>query len=326
MLSNPAVDEIVWNKTSVDVTFSISQNGAYGAGQFPWPVCGLIAMDYTVSGQGQRAVVPNGAFYKAGYIGCNSSVFPDNSYRMFHINGGPMQWNGRDFQNHRGIYMFDNVVNSDTAPYTFIPIDIRGQGVNRVRVTNNPAYIVFCAPMIVEGLSDPRDIYIGQFNDDFTQIVHATNISNSPGKEDVSGYIWLPSGLGIGGPDSVGLFAGDTSDTITPSTDSLCVTSPLQGSSYRIGDTIRIKWSDPGNRMVGGLVSLSTDNGKSWCLLTTVSAVLKTSPEWGDYPWVVPDVLSCTSTAPVSDLCKIKVSDYNKQNLFGESGLFSITN
>lgn len=79
MLAKPSIQEIVWNRTPADYPFSLSQDGTYGAGQFPWPDCGLTKMEYSSAPDDPRQVVPNGAFFKAGFMGCNSNVFPDTT-------------------------------------------------------------------------------------------------------------------------------------------------------------------------------------------------------------------------------------------------------
>jgi hypothetical protein len=327
MLADPTVDELVWDKTPADYPFSLSEDGMYGAGQFPWPNCGLIKMEYTDSANDSRKVVSNGSFFKAEYSGCNSNVLPDMSDWMFHVNAVTVHWKGIDYPDHFGICMFKNMANADSTASSYIPISIDGRGVHRVRATNDPKFVVFCGPMVFPGTNTRRDIFVGQFNSDCSAMLHSANISNTPNVDDASPYAWLASGINQGGPDSVASIAIDTG-LPQQGYDSLSLSSPIGGASYRVGDTVEIEWSDPKHVMVGAVISLSIDNGKSWAPLTDQAAILPGSKEWGDYYWVIPMTVSDGTqsgvVSPVSNECMVQVSDYNNLNIYARSGAFSI--
>jgi hypothetical protein len=292
MLADPTVDEIVWDKTAADFPFSLSEDGMYGASQFPWPNCGLIKMEYSNSANDSRKVVSNGLFFKAEHVGCNSNVFPDMSYWMFHVNGETVRWNGINYPDHFGISIFKNVTNADSTAYSFIPISIDGKGVHRVRATNDPKFFIFSGPMVFPGTNTQRDIYIGQFDSNYSAMAHAANISNTPNADDASPYAWMVSGINQTGPDSVASITIDTVPPVKPDTDSISVSSPTAGTSYHIGDTMAIRWSDKGNLMIGAVITLSIDNGKSWVKLTDQAAILPGSKDWGDYHWAISTTIS----------------------------------
>lgn len=92
---------------------------------------------------------------------------------------------------------------------------------------------------------------------------------------------------------------------------SITILEPQAGDVWEVGGTEHIRWQTEGVQDV--TLKVSTDGGGSW--ETIAVSVDASMPEWGDYPWTVPDT-------PSED-CKIFISEY-----FGEvpteSGTFAI--
>lgn len=82
--------------------------------------------------------------------------------------------------------------------------------------------------------------------------------------------------------------------------------------------------------MIGAVLTVTLDNGKSRLLLTDKAAILPGSNEWGGYFWVIPDSIANSSQSGmisiISNECMIHVSDDNRVNLRPRSRVFSIKN
>ena len=121
------VDELVWNKTPVNIdSFQLSRDGKRAAGLFPWANAG-------------RATLPNKSWIKTGR-GCWTSMAPDNSYLMW-IFDGP----------HRNV----NMKPAGKQDGWTLPVDtakgIRGYEVYHPRWSNHVRYIVVTGPYVGKG-------------------------------------------------------------------------------------------------------------------------------------------------------------------------------
>ena len=109
----------------------------------------------------------------------------------------------------------------------------------------------------------------------------------------------------------------------------IVVTSRLSGATFYVGDTLHIRWKSDSLWSNQVKIEISFDNGKSWYFVNTLSAIYRADPQWGDLPWIIPDSIEGRNSAlasTISDKCKVRVSDYVREYVFGLSGgVFSIT-
>jgi hypothetical protein len=82
---------------------------------------------------------------------------------------------------------------------------------------------------------------------------------------------------------------------------------PDGGEAFRVGDTLRANWETDGLITSVGL-QISPDSGKTWIPVTRRSAVNQGQPDWGDYPWVIPDSLDGKSLVTTKAI--LSVYDY----------------
>ncbi len=149
-IDNPAVEEIVWNKTPIEAdNVQLSADGRYASGAFPWPDCGF-------------AEFPNVGWKSCGR-GCWPSFAPDDSGLLWIFDGS-----------HRNLTMFASggeerwTLNINNAP------GIDGHEVYHPRWSNHVRFMVMTGPYTV-GASANRirgggadvEIYIGEFAGDF---------------------------------------------------------------------------------------------------------------------------------------------------------------
>lgn len=87
----------------------------------------------------------------------------------------------------------------------------------------------------------------------------------------------------------------------------VAVTHPKGGEIFKVGDTLRVRWTTDGFITSAG-IQFSPDSGKRWIPVTRRSSVNEGQPDWGDYPWVIPDSLDGISLATSGGL--ISVYDY----------------
>ncbi|MFC1654911.1 immunoglobulin domain-containing protein, partial [Myxococcota bacterium] len=77
----------------------------------------------------------------------------------------------------------------------------------------------------------------------------------------------------------------DAAITVMPP-PSITITRPAGGESFTAGDTEQIQWTTVGVDDVR--MDFSADDGQTW--ITAAETVDTQSPDWGDYPWTVPNI------------------------------------
>jgi hypothetical protein len=84
--------------------------------------------------------------------------------------------------------------------------------------------------------------------------------------------------------------ACDSTDSPPASTGLITLTSPKGGETFKVGETVHIKWTvkvdDKAPNAVDPQVSL--DTGKTW--LNLRQSIPDNSAMWGDFPWLVDSV------------------------------------
>lgn len=96
---------------------------------------------------------------------------------------------------------------------------------------------------------------------------------------------------------------------------------PNGGESFRVGDTLRVRWNTDGYVTSIG-IQFSPDSGKSWIPVTRKSAVNEGQAGWGDYPWVIPDSLDGRALATVGGM--VSVYDYFGTDRDRSDAVFSV--
>ncbi len=158
--------ELVWNRTKVSIRFSVSADGRFGGGEFPWSTVGEVTL-------------PNRELQKFG-SGCNAGIAPDNSYRLFHMDG-----------DHRSVWMYDS----------------GGKNVREIRldhapgVDSNPAWIprwssdarflTMTAPCRSSAPIHREDIYFGCFNEAHDSVINWIRITNTADTFENYAYAWI---------------------------------------------------------------------------------------------------------------------------------------
>lgn len=135
------------------------------------------------------------------------------------------------------------------------------------------------------------------------------------------------------------LAACDKSDSPTDpgsATKLIVVSSPTTGSTWKIGDSLKVDWTvkasaDP-NKLADALdVLLSPDGGANWQILNKGSISPDNAAQWGKYRWKIPDSLLFKATGAKVSLksathCRIRVEQYSTADadLITETGDFTI--
>jgi hypothetical protein len=166
-LNDPSKDELMWDKTDGDAPMSVSGDGKYASGQYPWPRPALVTM-------------PNGSITPTADKGCNSHIAPDNSYRFFAVNSG-----------HTELLMYDSLHKGKNTPYTKIPL--AGKYIaklERARYSNNAKYITFFGASLKGGNTFVP--CVGKFNSQFDGLEEVVMIETLAGGGDFP-YAWIES-------------------------------------------------------------------------------------------------------------------------------------
>lgn len=97
-------------------------------------------------------------------------------------------------------------------------------------------------------------------------------------------------------------------------TPTITVLAPAAGDTAYVGDTTYIQWTTDGVTNIE--IKYSVNDGEDWLSVTTTGSVGTDSADWGNYAWVVPDI--------VDDSVLIMVHAYSDQPLNGQSDYFVV--
>ena len=92
--------------------------------------------------------------------------------------------------------------------------------------------------------------------------------------------------------------------------------SPKGGESFRIGDTLRVKWKlcNAGLTEINAVDPfLSPDDGKTWCFMK-VNSIPVGDPSFGNYAWKIPDSVALQGqgfSLKNNSKCRIRVEQYS---------------
>lgn len=93
------------------------------------------------------------------------------------------------------------------------------------------------------------------------------------------------------------------------------------GQTYTVGQQVTIQWTATGGVNEVRL-QITADDGENWLSITTDASVQREDPDWGAYPWTIPESLNGVNLT--SDACRFQIMDYLDGTVSGMSGLFSI--
>lgn len=177
--------ELIWDQTGIESQFTLSADGRYAAGSFPWPNVGVIDFE-TNTWQGRNE----------GGWGCWPAMAPDNSYRYFYMRG-----------NHAEIMVYDH--DSEGARRISLNEDMPGNlgtmDCAAPRWTNHPRFLTAAYPL--DGSREENtvrgDLLIGRFDERFERIEQWVQVSSSPNRE-ANGYAWIETGVTPEHPEGTG--------------------------------------------------------------------------------------------------------------------------
>jgi len=169
-LDNPEVKELVWSKVcSCSNGFQVSADGSHTGSEFPHPNAGV-------------ATLPNGSWQQYGR-GCEGCIAPDNSYRFFHMG---------ESAGHSGVMMYDRGgINKRMVAFNNYPGRGRQDSWNP-RWSTDVRFLTVSSP----NSGSMQEVYLGEFDENFTRVVRWVQISNRPG-QDLCSHAWLDPGLGF---------------------------------------------------------------------------------------------------------------------------------
>jgi len=106
----------------------------------------------------------------------------------------------------------------------------------------------------------------------------------------------------------------DSVEVVVNGVPSVTVTAPAAGDNLSGGDTAYIEWT--AHLITQVEIKYSLDGGDTWEMVSREGGVLQGTPQWGHYPWAVPDV-SATDVL-------LWIHQYGTPDQGGYSALFSI--
>lgn len=167
-IDDPSVRELVWNKVPVNRRAQVAgPDGMALVGEFPWPNCGL-------------ALLPNVSFTLYGQ-GCNANYAPDGSGRFFYLLG-----------NHRQLRILPPG-GPRAGSGTLIHVNTMAgnlkdprRAVWRPKWSNDVRFFTINSCDLAPG----ADIYLGEFNEDFSGVKQWVRITESE-EYDADGIAWI---------------------------------------------------------------------------------------------------------------------------------------
>jgi hypothetical protein len=108
----------------------------------------------------------------------------------------------------------------------------------------------------------------------------------------------------------------DNTDACPDDGKQILLTSPKGGESFRVGDSLRVKWKlcNAGVSEIDAVDPiLSPDSGKTWCFMK-VNSIPRGDKTFGNYAWKIPDSIQFQGQwFPLKNnsKCRVKVEQYS---------------
>jgi len=169
----PAERELFWDRTSSHLYLMFSEDGTRACFEPSWANIGQLSVVYGDDGK----IDQDNSVYKTIGGGCFPSMAPDNSYRLFRLDGG-----------HKKIDMTDA---DGTNPRSISVIDMPGVGdqgkqIWLTRWGTHPRYMSLMGPD-----SNEARIWVGRFDEDYTKIEKWVAVSKEGGPKCWQSQVWV---------------------------------------------------------------------------------------------------------------------------------------
>jgi hypothetical protein len=110
--------------------------------------------------------------------------------------------------------------------------------------------------------------------------------------------------------------------------DILALTNPWGGETFYIGDTVRVTWkadTSPSTQLSGLKICLSADGGADYHTTKPLNVNEGQIDPAGSYRWIIGSEAYAEIAALLpSEECRILVVDYQKSEIYSESGIFKV--
>ncbi len=171
-IDKPEEKEMCWNRTTTHIYFMLSADGTRACFEPTWSNIGQLNLEYDSDGK----IDQEKSVFKTIGGGCFPGLAPDNSYRMFRLDGG-----------HKSINMTDaDGANPRKIDMTAMPgVGDKGKQVWLTRWSTHPRYISLMGPD-----SNEARIWVGRFNEDFTEIEEWVQVVDE-GAKCMQSHAWI---------------------------------------------------------------------------------------------------------------------------------------
>lgn len=169
----PEERELFWDRTSSHLYLMFSEDGTRACFEPSWANIGQLKLAFTADGK----VDQDNSEYKTIGGGCFPSISPDNSYRIFRLDGG-----------HKKIDMTDaDGTNPRSIDVTGMPgVGDQGKQIWLTRWGAHPRYMTLMGPD-----SNEARIWVGRFDAEFTKVEKWVAVSEVGGPKCWQSQIWV---------------------------------------------------------------------------------------------------------------------------------------
>jgi hypothetical protein len=172
-VDKPEARELFWDRTSSHIYLMLSADGTRACFEPSWANIGQLKLAFTADGK----VDQDKSEYKQYGGGCFPSMAPDNSYRLFRLEG-----------DHHAITMQDaDGENARKIPVSEMPgVKEKGRNTWLTRWSTHPRYITLVAP----AGGDAR-IWIGRLDEAATKIEQWVPVTKEGGSQCWQSQAWV---------------------------------------------------------------------------------------------------------------------------------------
>jgi hypothetical protein len=174
-INRPQARELFWDRTSSHIYLMLSADGTRACFEPSWANIGQMTLAFDTKGKVDQDA---STFQKYGG-GCFPSLAPDNSYRLFRLDG-----------DHRSITMSDdgNLNSRKIKIDEMLTADEKkaGRSAWLTRWSTDPRYLTLIAPA-----GKSAKLWMGRFNEDFTAIEQWAQVSAPNGPQCWQSQAWV---------------------------------------------------------------------------------------------------------------------------------------
>lgn len=173
-IDKPEARELFWDRTSSHFYLMFSADGARACFEPSWSNIGQLSLAFDEQGK----VNQDKSKYKSYGGGCFPSMAPDNSYRLFRLDG-----------DHRSITMCD-ADGANPRKINLLGMLPEAQKIRRdvwlTRWSTHPRYLTLIAPGGKEAA-----VWIGRFDEKFTKVEAWVRVSPEKGPQCWQSHAWV---------------------------------------------------------------------------------------------------------------------------------------